>query len=100
MATSVEYQTIHEKRETLKKAMEDDIPFISGHLMTENMITPENHTALKSNAQNNHEKVELLMTLIENRIQLDPAANLAKFVSILKKKGSTMTKLFKYWRLH
>ena len=84
MATSVEYQTIHENREILKKAMEDDILFISDHLMKVNMITPENHTALKSNAQTNHEKVELLMTLFENRIQLDPAADLAKFVGILK----------------
>ena len=84
MATSVEYQTIHENREILKKAMEDDILFISSQLMIENMITSENHTALKSNAQTNHEKAESLMTWIENRIQLSPVANLATFVSILK----------------
>jgi hypothetical protein len=91
MAASVEYQTVQENREILKKAMEDSILFISGHLVKMEMITPENHTELKNNALGKHEKVELLMSLIETRIQVSPA-NLAKFVGILKLKSKYYSK--------
>lgn len=47
------------------------------------MITHNNHAELKNNLLSKHEKVEMLMTSIKNRIQVSPAY-LAKFVNILR----------------
>ena len=82
--TSVEYQTIRKNRSLLKDAMVDSVQVVSSELLRVNMITNDNHTELMNNTLTKHDRVEMLMMYIENRVKLNPTKHFTMFVDVLK----------------
>ena len=89
--TSVEYRIIRKNRTLLKNAMVNDVVYLSDELLGLDMISDDNHTDLMDNALNKRQRVEKLMTYIENRVKLNPD-NFTNFVKVLKTKEEYYSK--------
>ena len=91
---TAEYRTICECTPDLKTAVEGHIPYVSGHLLANHLISSDQEVELSNTMLTECGKAALLVQFVRNKVEQN-SENYQSFVNILKKDKMTFQDILK-----
>ena len=80
---TAEYKTIIKCTAKLRTAVKSNITALSGHLLSYELVSPDNESELRNPQQPELDRAAKLVDLVQCKVQLNPA-NFYKFIRVLE----------------